>query len=535
MKIDLCLVASDLNTDYLDFFPLVLKKWNDIVGIDVKLILISEHVPEYLNNYKDNIILFKPVVNIPSAFQAQCIRILYPCLFIDKNIIISDMDLIPLNKTYYVDNITKYNNESFIIYRNVLESINQYPICFCLANSQIWKEIFNINTQEDIINTLKQWYSQLPENDYKISNVYSLGWSMDQLQLFYSVNKWNKNIIKLNDNDTGFKRLDRILNDDDIDIKIRHQKDINYITNNKEQIKEKINNGVYSDFHLPRPYSKHNCIFDYLFVNTTQIIDYKFTDDDIIITDKYLKFCNDNIIQYIKTDYFKLGTKFLWRDNLHPVFNNSKILVSGHSDYEIDKNIFYKYNKYYDKWFSVNVNYENNKLIPLPLGITNYTNESDIHPILGNTQIILDVLKNNYTKEYLLYMNFNINTHYERPNLYFTFKNYDWCHEGIISNTIEGRKRFLEDINKSKFVLCPRGNGIDTHRLWETLYMKSIPIVKYHITHSNLIDLPILFINDWTEINKEFLENKYEEIINKYWNMDKLKISYWLNYIKDNI
>ena len=51
MKIDLCLVASDLNTDYLDFFPLVLKKWSDIVGVDVKLILISEHVPEYLNNY----------------------------------------------------------------------------------------------------------------------------------------------------------------------------------------------------------------------------------------------------------------------------------------------------------------------------------------------------------------------------------------------------------------------------------------------------------------------------------------------------
>jgi hypothetical protein len=264
MKIDLCLVASDLNSDYLDFFPLVLETWKVIVGIDVILILISEYIPGNLLEYKDNIILFKPIENIPTAFQAQCIRILYPCIFMDKNIIISDMDLVPLNQKYYTDNVAKYNDDSFIIYRNVLEGINQYPICFCLANSHIWKDIFRINTVEDIINTLKTWYLNIPENDYKISSITSFGWAFDQLQLFYSINKWNKNIIKLTDKITGFKRLDRILNDYDIDIKIRHEKDINYIRNNKEQIKENINNGVYSDFHLPKPYSKYKDIFNYL-------------------------------------------------------------------------------------------------------------------------------------------------------------------------------------------------------------------------------------------------------------------------------
>ena len=263
MKIDLCLVASDLNADYLDFLPLVLKTWKDIVGIDVKMILISIQIPENLLNYKDNIILFKPIENIPTGFQAQCIRILYPCI-LNNNIIISDMDLIPLNRTYYIDNIKNIYNNSFIVYRNVLEDIKQYPICFCVANSCVWKEIFNITTEEDIRETMKKWYSQIPENDYKISNPYSLGWSMDQLQLFYSVNKWNKNIIKLEDCDTGFTRLDRILNDYDTEHKIRHQKDVNYIINNREQIKENINKGIYSDFHLPKPYNKYKEILEYL-------------------------------------------------------------------------------------------------------------------------------------------------------------------------------------------------------------------------------------------------------------------------------
>ena len=177
------------------------------------------------------------------------------------------------------------------------------------------------------------------------------------------------------------------------------------------------------------------------------IKDFTYCKDDIITTDKYLQFCKDNNIQYIKTDYFKVEKKFVWRNELHPTLLNSKILVTGHSDYEIDKNIFNKYSLEYDKWFAINVNYDDEKLIPLPLGITNNTDETEIHPIFGNTQIMIDILKNINKKEHLLYMNFNLNTYYERPLLYFNFKDYEWCYEGIVSNTLEGRRNFLEDIS----------------------------------------------------------------------------------------
>ena len=252
MKLDLCLTACDLNTDYLDFFPLVLKSWSKIVDLDVKLILISDFIPKNLLEYKDHIIVFKPIENIPTSFQAQCIRVLYPCLFSDKNIIISDMDLIPLNKTYYIDNIKNYDNDSFVVYRNVLQDINQYPICFCAANSYIWKDIFNINTIHDVRDTLIKWYSQIPENDYKLSSPYSIGWALDQLQLYHRVNTWGKKIIKLQDEDTLFNRLDRSV--------------IDYIIKNREEIKTNIKIGLYSDFHLPKPFNKYKDILTYLLV-----------------------------------------------------------------------------------------------------------------------------------------------------------------------------------------------------------------------------------------------------------------------------
>lgn len=238
MKLKYCLVACDLNNKYLHYYPFVKKYWKNIVGIDTILILISDHIPESLLEYKDDIILFEPIDNIPTAFQAQCIRVLYPCL-IDtvENIIISDMDLIPLNKKYYVDNISLYSN-SFVVYRNVIEEYKQYPICFCSASPYIWKEIFNIHSIGDITKTLIEWYKDI--NDYQVSSPYSIGWACDQLKLYEYVNKWNKSIIKLSDDITGFKRLDRM---EIVDIK-----------NNMDFYKKKIINGYYSDFHLPRDF-----------------------------------------------------------------------------------------------------------------------------------------------------------------------------------------------------------------------------------------------------------------------------------------
>lgn len=229
LTIKYCLVASDMNSTYYEFYPLVQEYWRKI-GIETILILISDVIPEYLAPYKDSIILFSPIIGINTAFQAQCIRNLYPALLqTDKGVIISDMDLIPLNRAYYFDNIKNITDDKFVVYRNCLRG--QYPMCFCLATPKIWRDIFKVNSVSDICEMLKAWYTK----DYRISDSSSIGWATDQLKLFELVNRWNHNssLILLNDWQTKHKRYDR---------------------GNMEEAKS-IFGREYTDFHLPRPYS----------------------------------------------------------------------------------------------------------------------------------------------------------------------------------------------------------------------------------------------------------------------------------------
>ena len=96
-------------------------------------------------------------------------------------------------------------------------------------------------------------------------------------------------------------------------------------------------------------------------------------------------------------------------------------------------------------------------------------------------------------------------------------------------------REFLKQIYSHKFVFAPRGNGIDTHRLWESLYLRTIPIVKKSIAMEDFYDLPILFVDDWDNITEDFLNQKYDEIINEKYPLEKLKIDYWFKLIENYI
>jgi hypothetical protein len=256
-----------------------------------------------------------------------------------------------------------------------------------------------------------------------------------------------------------------------------------------------------------------------------------FTENDIINPDAFLNFCNNNNICYIKTDFFYLNSKFIWRGNLHPSKVND-ICVIGHSDYPVVDEISNRFNKI----FCINKVSKNPNTFGLPLGITSDCDDSPRHRIYGNKQIMIEVSNEDIEKINLVYLNFDISTNPQlRQIVYNQFTNQSWVKIGDIEPTISGRKKYLQEIKSSKFVLCPRGNGIDTHRIWETLYMGSIPIVVYEETHHLLTDLPILFIENWDEVTYDFLNEKYEEMTKKNWSYDKLKMSYWENFIKEEI
>lgn len=266
---------------------------------------------------------------------------------------------------------------------------------------------------------------------------------------------------------------------------------------------------------------------------------YRLSDDkEIISGDKFLQFVNEKRKQfipvcYVKNDYYRTGSSFVWRNRIHPE-HLTKFVVSGHSDLGIDETIFNKYADGIEVWFSTNVNYRHPKLYSLPIGITNDCNDSPLHRIYGNTDVMLRVAdrpSNRAHNTKLMYMNFNIDTYCDRPSIYKKFVHEPYVTVGQIDNTMQGRELFLTQLRNHKYCLCPRGNGIDTHRLWESLYMGTIPVVKREIAYEQFADLPILFVDDYSEITEQYLNEQYSKIMSTFWNMDKLNMTYWKNKI----
>jgi hypothetical protein len=257
-----------------------------------------------------------------------------------------------------------------------------------------------------------------------------------------------------------------------------------------------------------------------------------FTKDDIITTDKYY---NNFKNIYFKTDAIVNNNIFNWRGiNVYPPTKHMDVIISGHSDFGIHDSQVELFSP--QIWYTVNKQTSNSSVCSIPLGITNNTNESNIHPVYGDLDSMIEVMAQSIEKKNLVYMNFNIGTYaQERQLVWNLFNTKKWVTIGNTVNTIAGRTNFLKEIKAHHFVLCPRGNGVDTHRLWETLYMGSIPIVKRNVAYEEFYDLPICFIDDWAEINEDFLENEKNRINNNIYCLDKLKISYWVDRINTSI
>jgi hypothetical protein len=92
---------------------------------------------------------------------------------------------------------------------------------------------------------------------------------------------------------------------------------------------------------------------------------------------------------------------------------------------------------------------------------------------------------------------------------------------------------YLKDLHKYNFVLCPAGNGMDTHRVWETLYMGGYPIVlRTPYMEAILRNLPVVWISNWRQITEhEFLEKSWEALQFERHDANRLRLSWWKNFM----
>lgn len=523
MILDCVITACNENPLYCDFIPIFINSWVKLYPtVDVKIILISDIIPARFLKYKKHIIHFKPLENVSTAFTSQYIRLLYPCILNYRNgVLITDMDMLPMNDTYYTENIKEYENNKFVYYRHIFYDNKEISMCYNTATPQVWKDIFNIHTENDIIDRLINKYNNITYVDGHGMN----GWSTDQLDLFTYVMEWNNktnNLIVLHDNNTGYRRLDR---------------GSNY---NIEQ--HKIKNGYYSDYHCFRPYTQHkeindkivDCLPDNNFVSGEKIL--SLCDTCIYDLETYKNIrthCNviyansvvdDNIktlINNTRSFFVKSDHLDYFQDVIMPHIKNNFVLISHNSDKTVGYHKKILSNSLLIKWYGQNIIYSE-KTFGIPIGLENTQwNGWDYNTCVK--------YKNN-PKVNLLYFNFGVLTNSIRKNI----------RQQLLDNGFTENKKcdwnlYIKDMSTHKFCLSPPGNGLDCHRHWESIYIGCIPIVlKNDIIYEHFKDLPILFVDNYDVITEEFLNSHYENIKIKQFIFDKTKLSYWKEQISFN-
>jgi len=175
MKLTTVLSCVNNNENYYLFIPKQILFWGHF-GIKFIAIFIGEKIPEEINHCSDNIILWKNNLDINTSFVSQNLRIYYPALLNlpdDEFVMITDMDMLPMTPNYYCDELTNYTKNDFIYYRNV--DGNQIYMCYNSAHPSVWKTVFNISSEEDIIKRIYETF------DIKYNGIPgSTSWFSDQ-------------------------------------------------------------------------------------------------------------------------------------------------------------------------------------------------------------------------------------------------------------------------------------------------------------------------------------------------------------------
>lgn len=173
-------------------------------------------------------------------------------------------------------------------------------------------------------------------------------------------------------------------------------------------------------------------------------------------------------------------------------FNNPFVLVTHNSDFSINMSHPILESEKVIHWFSQNVNILHPKLTNIPIGLAN---SQWGHGDLNAWNRILHKEKDG------IYFFFNIDTNPTRRNE---------CKDILVNKGLQfGHFLFLNEyidvLSSSKYSISPFGNGIDCHRVWESLYAKTIPICIRSV-HTEIIakDYPIILLDSWEsfDINK---------------------------------
>jgi hypothetical protein len=176
------------------------------------------------------------------------------------------------------------------------------------------------------------------------------------------------------------------------------------------------------------------------------------------------------------------------------------VLFSHNADRTIDRRFARRLRRRQLRaWFAENADFHHPKLFALPLGIANPRWPH------GDGEAVAAAQRAPVEKTELFNTSFALSTN---P----TARAYCLEQTGLELGERLPFPEYLLDLKRAWFCISPRGNGIDTHRTWEALYVGTIPVVTRSLLTEQHPDLPFVVLDDWAEFRAiDFSPELYRE------------------------
>jgi len=206
----------------------------------------------------------------------------------------------------------------------------------------------------------------------------------------------------------------------------------------------------------------------------------------------------------------------IYFSNFHNQVSNKYYLVTHNSNIEIGKYI----EKYIDEkiihWFALNLDLNHPKATLIPYGLEN------LRRLRYGRKEWFKSKKFLKSENYVL-ASFDIFKNYdEREPILEILKN----NKLVNFNKFSSKREYFYNLKSFKFLICPRGQGYDTSRIWEALLCGVYPILKLN-EHSKIlkeIGLPAIYLEDWNDLNN-YDKQAFNDFYTKFKNSKEFNLN----------
>lgn len=253
---------------------------------------------------------------------------------------------------------------------------------------------------------------------------------------------------------------------------------------------------------------------------------------ELLQLNKFGDLHNGKDIIFCKTDYLKDEFKKIAK------LKNEVILISGNGDEGIGSNFTSLMPDNIRLWYCQNNLTYHEKLISIPIGLENTSvNKRKGHGVawphaVEKVRLLNETFNNGVssTPSKFLYANFNTQTnamHRDAVKAICIRTPFIRWDEPSLNYT-----EFIKKVLDHEATICPAGNGIDTHRLYEVLYCNRIAVTfktgDYPVYKELYEKLPVVILDTAKDL-KDY--DKLQELValahQKKENLELIDFNYW--------